>query len=301
MHREESTVDEKVFGENPERETALEYDPRTGEYRPVRPSRPFPRTQAILFAFTLVSTALVGGVSYSVALLAILLTHEMGHYLMAKRHRIPATLPYFLPMPFTIFGTFGAVIKMDGRRATRKQLFDVGVAGPLAGVVVAIPVTLIGIRLSRVVPEGFGAEQMISLGDSLLFMLLSRIAAGPVPEGSTLLLHPLAFAGWVGLFVTALNLLPIGQLDGGHVLYGLLGRKAAPIALAALGGFAILALVLSPGWLLLVFLLLYFGYRHPSALGEEVGLDSRRKGIGILTLILFIVAFTPIPISFTMP
>jgi len=281
--------------------SVMEYDPKSGEYRVAATKKRLPRVQTVLFALTLLSTMFAGGVSYSISLIAILLTHEMGHYLMARRYRIPATLPYFLPMPFTIFGTFGAVIKMDGRRATRKQLFDVGVAGPLAGVVVAIPVTLIGIRLSRVVPEGFGAEQMISLGDSLLFMLLSRIAAGPVPEGSTLLLHPLAFAGWVGLFVTALNLLPIGQLDGGHVLYGLLGRKAAPIALAALGGFAILALMLSPGWLLLVFLLLYFGYRHPSALGEEVGLDSRRKGIGILTLILFIVAFTPIPISFTMP
>ena len=301
MKSGESKVDERAFEGIRERDTTLEYDSDAGEYVPVRHPRPFPRTQTVLFAFTLLSTALVGGISYSLALLAILLTHEMGHYLMAKRHRIPATLPYFLPMPFTIFGTFGAVIKMDGRRATRKQLFDVGVAGPLAGVVIAIPITLIGIRLSRVVPEDFGAGQMLALGDSLLFLLLSRVAAGPVPEGKTILLHPVAFAGWVGLFVTALNLLPIGQLDGGHVLYGLLGRKAAPIALAALGGFAVLALVLSPGWLLLVFLLLYFGYRHPPALGEEIGLDKRRKWIGILTLLLFIAAFTPVPISFSMP
>ncbi|MBN1827516.1 MAG: site-2 protease family protein [Candidatus Eisenbacteria bacterium] len=289
-----------IWGD-PESETALEYDPRAGEYVPVRPRRPFPRIQAVLFTLTLLSTALVGGVAYSIALIAILLTHEMGHYLTARRHRIPATLPFFLPMPFTIIGTFGAVIKMDGRRATRKQLFDVGVAGPLAGTVVAIPITLIGIRLSRVVPDNFGAGEILSLGDSLLFLLLSRVANGPIPEGQTLLLHPIAFAGWVGLFVTALNLLPIGQLDGGHVLYGLLGRRAAPISLAVLGAFALLAVVYSPGWLLLVFLLLYFGYRHPPTLGEEVGLDTRRKWIGVLTLILFIAAFTPIPISFSIP
>lgn len=278
----------------------MEFDPRRGEYVVSRRDRPFPRTQAILFLLTLASTAVVGGISYALSLLAILLAHEMGHYLTARYHGIPATLPYFLPMPFTIFGTFGAVIRMDGRTATRRELFDVGVAGPLAGTLVAIPIALYGIRLSSVV-DGIGTEGMLALGDSVLFTGLQRLVHGPLPEGSTLLLHPVAFAGWVGLFVTALNLLPIGQLDGGHVLYGLLGRAAAPISLVVFLSFGLLALFASPGWLLLVFLLLYFGYRHPPALEEEVGLGRGRKWIGLVTLALFLLAFTPVPISYGVP
>ncbi|MFH1278524.1 MAG: site-2 protease family protein [Candidatus Eisenbacteria bacterium] len=281
-------------------EEIMEYDSRRGEYVVSRQARPFPRAQVVLFLLTLVSTTVVGGLAYAVSLLAILLAHEMGHYLTARVHGIPATLPYFLPMPFTIFGTFGAVIRMDGRTATRKELFDVGVAGPLAGTLVAIPVSLYGIRLSSVV-EGTGMEGMLALGDSVLFTGLGRLIHGPLPEGSTLLLHPIAFAGWVGLFVTALNLLPIGQLDGGHVLYGLLGRAAAPISFAVFLSFGLLALFVSPGWLLLVFLLLYFGYRHPPTLEEDVGLDGKRKWIGFLTLALFLLAFTPVPISYGVP
>lgn len=281
-------------------EELMEYDAARSEYVVRRARRPFPRTQSILFVLTLLSTMIVGGVAYALSLLAILLAHEMGHYLTARYHGIAATLPYFIPMPFTIFGTFGAVIRMDGRTATRKQLFDVGVAGPLAGTLVAIPVTLYGMRFSSVV-EGKATEGVLSLGDSILFTGLSRLVHGPMPEGSTLLLHPIAFAGWVGLFVTALNLLPIGQLDGGHVLYGLLGRGAARVSFVAFAGFALLALFASPGWLLLVFLLLYFGYRHPPALEEDVGLDARRKWIGAVTLILFFLAFTPVPISYSVP
>jgi len=283
--------------ESPER---MEYDPARGEFVVRRPPVPFPRTQVILFVLTLVSTVVVGGAAYAVSLLAILVSHEMGHYLMARFYGIPATLPYFLPMPLTIFGTFGAVIRMDGRGATRKQLFDVGVAGPLAGTVVAIPIALYGIRLSRIV-DGAHAEGLLSLGDSVLFTALSRAVFGSLPEGSTLLLHPIAFAGWVGLFVTALNLLPIGQLDGGHVLYGLFGRTAARISFFVFLGFSLLALFVSPGWLLLAFLILYFGYRHPPALEEEVGLDRRRKWVGIVTLLLFVLAFTPVPISYSVP
>ena len=274
----------------------LGYDSETGEYVPVRPGRRWPRTQAILFGLTLLSTVYRGGLSYAIAILAILLTHEMGHYLMARHYRIPVTLPYFLPLPFALFGTLGAVILMDRRTATRKQLFDVGVAGPLAGVAVAIPICAIGLALSDVIPAE-AAPPGFTLGDPLLFKLLARVMVGEVPDQSILLLHPVAFAGWVGLFVTALNLLPIGQLDGGHVLYGLLGKRAAPVSLAALAAFALLALSRSPGWLLMVFLLIYFGHRHPPALDEDISLDRRRKWIGVGTLVLFILAFTPEPIS----
>jgi len=244
---------------------------------------------------------IVGGVSYGVSLIAILLTHEMGHYLMARRHKIPATLPYFLPMPFTIFGTFGALIKMDGRWATRKQLFDVGIAGPLAGTVVAIPVSMIGIALSEAVPEAAVSGGFLNLGDSILFASLTHLVAGPLPEGNTLILHPVAFAGWAGLFVTALNLLPIGQLDGGHVVYGLFGPKASRISLVTLIAFGLLTVFVSPGWLLLVLLLLYFGYRHPPAREEHEDLDRTRNWLGFATLVLFVLTFTPVPISYNMP
>ncbi|MFH1680526.1 MAG: site-2 protease family protein [Candidatus Eisenbacteria bacterium] len=277
-----------------ERET-MEYDPGRGAWV-ARPSRrPFPRVQAILFLLTAVSTIFAGGFAYSISLLAILVAHEMGHYLTARRHGIPATLPYFLPVPLTIFGTLGAVIKMDGRKATRRQLFDVGLAGPLAGVVVAVPVTLLGIRLSSVVSEA-GLEGTLALGDSILFSALQRLALGPLPDAHTLLLHPIAFAGWAGLYVTALNLIPVGQLDGGHVLYGLFGRKAAGISLVALVGFTLIAISTYRYWLFLIFLILFFGYRHPPMLEEEASLDTARKWLGVGTLALFLLAFTPIPI-----
>jgi len=173
----------------------------------------------------------------------------------------------------------------------------VGIAGPLAGVMVAIPVSVIGIALSDVVAEAAVSEGFLNLGDSILFSSLTYLVAGSLPEGNTLMLHPVAFAGWVGLFVTALNLLPIGQLDGGHVVYGLFGRRAARISLVALIAFALLAVFASLAWLLPVILLLYFGYRHPPAREEEKDLDSKRNWLGFATLILFVVTFTPVPIS----
>jgi membrane-associated protease RseP (regulator of RpoE activity) len=276
---------------------SMEYDPRRGEWV-VRPrKRPFPRLPVILFLLTVASTVLAGGVAYSLSILAILLTHEMGHFLTARKHGIPASLPYFIPIPFTFFGTMGALIRMDGRRATRRQLFDVGVAGPLAGALVAIPLSIIGIRLSEVVSAG-STEAAITLGDSILFAGLQRLVHGTLPDGATLLLHPIAFAGWAGLYVTALNLLPVGQLDGGHVLYGLFGQKAARISLVALVCFTVIALTVYRYWLIFVFLLLYLGYRHPPMLEEESKLGTVRMVVGVATLALFLLAFTPVPIAF---
>lgn len=278
----------------------LEYDGARGEWVVRRTRKPFPRVPLLLFLLTIVSTMFAGGVAYSASILAILLTHEMGHFLTAKRHGIPATLPYFIPIPFTFFGTMGALIRMDGRRATRKQLFDVGVAGPLAGALVAIPLSVIGIRMSEVVEAG-NAGGAIALGDSILFAGLQRLVHGPLPEGSTLLLHPVAFAGWAGLYVTALNLLPVGQLDGGHVLYGLFGRKAAKISLVALVAFTVIALTVYRYWLVFVFLILYLGYRHPAMQDEEADLGGVRRAIGFATLALFLLAFTPVPIALPSP
>ena len=182
----------------------------------------------MLFVLTIGSTWLAHGVWYAVAIVSILLAHEMGHYLMCRKYKIPATLPYFLPFPFPAlnpFGTMGAVIKMEGRIPTRKALFDVGAAGPIAGLVLTIPALIIGLKLSTVIKVDQTPEFSIYLGESFLFSQLSKLIIGNLEQGYDVVLHPVAFAGWAGLFVTALNLLPIGQLDGGHILYALFGRK----------------------------------------------------------------------------
>jgi len=161
------------------------------------------------------------GLPFSVALLGILLAHEMGHYFVSWHHRVPASLPYFIPVP-TFIGTMGAIIRMRTVVRDRRILFDIGIAGPLAGMCVALPATVIGLLHSKtasLATAGGGIE----LGDSLLFSALTRLVVGDVPDGMTVVLHPVAFAGWLGFFVTSLNLLPMGQLDGGHVTYGILG------------------------------------------------------------------------------
>ena len=149
-----------------------------------------------------------------------------GHFFMARKYGVPVTLPYFIPMPISPFGTMGAVIRMGGRIPNRRVLFDIGVAGPLAGLTFIIPVILIGLRLSRIVEIDTLGENVITLGDSLFFKILAYLSIGPLEPNQDIILHPLACAGWVGLFVTALNLLPIGQLDGGHILYALFHKKS---------------------------------------------------------------------------
>jgi len=173
--------------------------------------------------------ALLQGVPFSAALLAILLAHEMGHYLTSRLRGVSASLPYFIPLPpvwifryLFLIGTMGAIIRMRSVVRDRRILFDIGVAGPLAGMVVAIPVTIVGLLHSRVIEIASG-EGGITLGDSLLFRWISDWIFGPLPDTHTVLLHPVAFAGWLGFFVTSLNLIPIGQLDGGHGAYGVLG------------------------------------------------------------------------------
>jgi membrane-associated protease RseP (regulator of RpoE activity) len=177
--------------------------------------------------------SIVTGVQFTCALLAILLSHEFGHYIAARIHKVDASLPYFIPMPFiSPFGTMGAVIRMRGVIPTRKALLDIGAAGPLAGLCLAIPLYAYGIVHSRVVPMD-GSAGGVELGESVLTKILDRLVAGPLPDGMTLELSPIAFAAWAGMFVTMINLFPVGQLDGGHVAYSLLGKrqdKAAVIA-----------------------------------------------------------------------
>jgi membrane-associated protease RseP (regulator of RpoE activity) len=262
----------------------------------------------VLFVLTFLSATLVGyqgfgslvaGLQYSTTIIAILLAHEMGHYLMCRRYGIRATLPFFIPFPLMPFGTMGAVIRMEARLPDRRVLFDVGAAGPLAGLAVTIPAIYYGLQLSappKPLPEI--SEGAIILGESLLFKVLSWMAVGQIQEGYDTLLHPIAFAGWAGLFVTALNLLPIGQLDGGHIIYALIGRSSELVFRVALALFVLVCIFIYHGWFLLVILLIWFGYRHPPTLDPYVPLDAKRKGIALLTFAVFILSFTPVPFKF---
>ena len=257
----------------------------------------------ILFLLTLGSTYFVQGFAYSIAIMSILLAHEMGHYFMSRRYGIPATLPYFIPFPLSPFGTFGAVIKMKGFITSKRALFDIGVAGPLAGFIVAIPFTVLGIKWSTVQVITPGMPYM-QLGDPLLFKVLQRLIIGAIPPGHDLILHPFGYAGWVGLFVTALNLLPVGQLDGGHVLYAVCGERSKWIFGAVIIALALTAVFFNPGWLLLVILLLIFGMRHPQPMDMETGLDAPRKILAVVILLIFIASFTPTPfpeLNFDLP
>jgi membrane-associated protease RseP (regulator of RpoE activity) len=255
-----------------------------------------PQVNAILFVLTILSTWFAGGLWYSVAIVSILLAHEMGHYLMCRRYGIRATLPFFIPFPLNPFGTLGAVIRMESRIPSRKALFDVGVAGPLAGLVLTIPAIVIGLQLSEIrplTPDVVG----FSLGESLLFSFVAKWIKGVPPAGQDIFLHPLAFAGWTGLFVTALNLLPIGQLDGGHIIYAILGRRSRFVFLAALVGFIAICIFIFWGWFLMVLLLIFFGYRHPPTM-DETPLDGKRRALGIITFAIFLLSFTPKPFIF---
>lgn len=261
----------------------------------------------LLFFLTCLTTAFVGyqgfgtiagGLQYATTIIAILLAHEMGHYLMCRRYGIRATLPFFIPFPLGPFGTMGAVIRMQARLPDRRVLFDIGAAGPLAGLIVTIPAIYYGLQLSTTVQLSSISEGALTLGDSLMFRALSFLAIGNVPEGYDTLLHPIAFAGWAGLFVTALNLLPIGQLDGGHITYALLGSASEVIFRMVLALFALVCIFHYRGWFLLIVLLIWFGYRHPPTLDPYRSLDAKRKGLAYLTFAIFILSFTPVPFKF---
>lgn len=248
--------------------------------------------QIVLFVLTIGSTYIMGGLVYSITIMSILLAHEMGHYYMCRRHNIAATLPYFIPSPF-IFGTFGAVIAMQQRIPNRKALFDMAVAGPLAGLVIAFPAIYFGLQQSTVIDVN-SIENTISMGEPLVFRFIRLLIFGVLPEGKDVLVHPMAFAGWVGLFVTALNLLPIGQLDGGHIAYAMFGQKSKYVFGTALIFFAI-STFFFPGWILMLLLLTFLFFKHPPTWDDITPLDTNRKTLGFFMFALFILTFTPIP------
>ncbi len=267
----------------------------------MRQSIPAPRRlllPALLFVATCFSTYLVGGFAFAVPLMFILTTHELGHFFQALRYHVPASLPYFIPMPLSPIGTMGAVIGMPAGIGNRKALYDIGISGPLAGLVPAIACSIAGLQLSQVVAFA-GRKDMLMLGEPLLFKLLVLLTFGPLEPTQDIALHPLAYAGWVGIFITGLNLIPIGQLDGGHVLYALLLRRAHPVAMFALFA-AVLAVAVFGywGWSLMLFLLFLMGPRHPPTADDSVPLGLGRIILGWLTLSFVILGFTPQPFPF---
>jgi membrane-associated protease RseP (regulator of RpoE activity) len=233
------------------------------------------------------------GLPFSLTLLLILLTHELSHYFMSRKHHVSATLPYFIPAP-TIIGTFGAVIKMRPPIYNRRSLIDIGASGPIGGFIVSVIVVIIGLQLSEIKPSG-EFQGGIAFGGSLLFSFLSWVILNIEPDKYDILLHPIAFAGWVGLLVTSLNLIPVGQLDGGHVVYALFGEKHQLIAKMMIPVLALMGIIFWPGWLVWAALLIIIGYRHPPVVYPEIHLDRKRKFIGWVCLVIFIITFTPVP------
>lgn len=256
-----------------------------------------PRINFILFIATSFTTYLINGSSYAICIMTILLAHEMGHFIMCRKYRVNATWPFFLPMPLPPFGTFGAVIKMKGYIPDKRALFDIGAAGPIGGLIFAIPITIIGLSLSEVHPIPKDSTSYLGLGEPMLFSFLAKMMIGEVSEGFDIVLNPIAFAGWAGLFVTALNLLPIGQLDGGHIIYALLGKYSGIVYKAGIGAFCIFTLFVYPGWIIFAVMLLLFGFKHPPPADPFIQLDFKRKCIGVLMLVIFLISFTPIPLK----
>ncbi len=267
----------------------------------------------ILFLATVVSTLFVGafleganlradiwsifiGLPFSITIIGILGLHELGHYFAARRYGLNVSLPYFIPFP-TLLGTLGAFIKMRSAIHSRKMLLEIGAAGPLAGLLASIPAVVYGLSKSTIQELPPGGVEGISLGSSILFSMLERLVVGTMPEGYELFLHPIAFAGWAGLFVTALNLLPIGQLDGGHICYAIFGpvqkkiSRVFFVALIPLGFFW-------PGWLLwVVLILLLIKIPHPPVLYEDIPIGRWRRVVGWITIVSFLLTFIPTPVA----
>jgi membrane-associated protease RseP (regulator of RpoE activity) len=278
------------------------------------PSKPC--TNIILFLLTVLSTIVAGsqaffafnpfaeprrlleGVPFSFTLLAILGTHEFGHYFTARAYGASVSLPYFIPAPPPLlFGTLGAIIRMRSPARDRNSLFDIAAAGPLAGLVVALPALWIGLGWSKVAAVPAGGS--VAFGDSLLLRFMTWLAFGPLPPGHDVFVHPVALAGWVGLFVTALNLIPVGQLDGGRIAYALFGARHRQISIATFLGLLALGAVTGAGnWFVWAFLLLVvMGFHHQPPLDDLSPLSPGRYAVGFFCLLLLILLIPPVPIA----
>ena len=264
----------------------------------------------LLFIATILSTVFAGslnsggnpfvnpsdlllGIPFSLSIMTILTCHELGHYFVSRREGMMTTLPYFIPMPLHFIGTFGAIIRMKSIVPSRKSLLKVGMSGPLAGFLVAIPITLLGIYLSeiRVVPETEGA---LRLGDSLLFSIFARLIHSSIPPGQDLFLHPVAFAGWLGLFVTSMNLIPIGQLDGGHVAFSVFLKKRRLLYIPIFAGLVALGLLWF-GWYIWILLALFIARRDPVIQDALTPLTMRQKVYAVVPFVVLVLTFVPQP------
>jgi membrane-associated protease RseP (regulator of RpoE activity) len=253
--------------------------------------------------FVPVATALLGGLWFSVPALLILGSHELGHYFACRYYRIPASLPYFVPAPaFSIVGTLGAVIRMSLPR-TRKALFDVGIAGPIAGFLVLLPLAIYGVSHSYVVrlPRAVPLQGGLNLGDPLLLTLLQQAFFGTLPDRSLFVMHPTGFAAWFGLLATALNLFPAGQLDGGHIVHAIIGRASRYVTIASVLILLTLAVFVSYSWavwtVLLVLMTYSFGLDHPPVGEEHLPIGNVRLALAVFAVLMFVLSFTPVPIS----
>ena len=235
--------------------------------------------------------------AYAAAILGFLTAHEMGHYLFCRLHGLEATLPYYLPNPI-IFGTFGAVIRIKSPIRNKRQLFDIGAAGPLSGFAVAVPVYLLGLATSIRLPPGTEIGGGIFFGEPLVQKLLSLFIFPGIGEHEIVVVSPLALVGGFGCLVTAINLLPVSQRDGGHVLYAVFGRKHEYVSLVVVIGMIAVALVTAYyGWLLWALLVTLLGLRHPAPANESVKLDFKRRVLAAVVLLVFIGSFTPVPVE----
>ncbi|MBI5562390.1 MAG: site-2 protease family protein [Deltaproteobacteria bacterium] len=281
----------------------------------IRPGLPRPRIAlavVLLIATILTTTAagaayrgvdvfanpydMVKGITFSFSLLLVLGTHELAHFIASRRHGVYTTLPLFIPGPpiYPMIGTFGAVIRIKSPITTRSALVDIGVSGPLCGFVMAFFVLAYGLTLSTVVPYAPTGEAL-AFGAPLLYKMLANLIIGTVPEGHEVLLHPAAFAGWIGMFVTAMNLLPMGQLDGGHVVYALIGRRHRAFSIAVALSLVVIGYFTWPGWYLWAGLTSLLGLRHPPVMDEDVPLDGKRRVMAAVALAVFVLTFMPTP------
>jgi Zn-dependent protease len=275
-----------------------------------------PRVNMVLLILTAITMTLAGyvfwaegniaeSIMFAVALMGILGGHELGHALMARRRGINATLPFFIPVPPPIFpfGTLGAVIFMGSPVPNRKSLLDVGVTGPLAGFILSLPVLIVGLKLSEVTPVTTLPEEGTWIfGIPLLLQFLVSEILGHIPAGYVIIPHPLAIAGWAGLFVTSLNLFPVGQLDGGHVIRAVLPRGHETVFRVVVLFLIVLGLLVWPGWLMwALFVTLLTRLRHPGPLDDVSELDQKRRLAAILALIIFILCFMPVPAVYLSP
>ncbi len=247
-----------------------------------------------LFGLTVVSVVLFAGAKFAVWFLAILLFHEFGHFVAARRRRIDTSWPYFIPAP-NILGTFGAFIQLRSPIRDRRALFEMAAAGPLAGFVVSIVALIVGLSQSTVAgPETQGG---LTLGESLLFRAISSVVLPGVTADQNVVLHPIAFAGWAGLLVTMFNLLPMGQLDGGHIAYALLGKRQKYVAYAVIAGLLTISFWW-PWWLMWVAIGLFLRPKHPPTLIDEIPLGRGRQTLGWVCFVIFALTFTPSPFQF---